>query len=252
MIVGDATRERAIIAEQQAGEEGVVRRMLQIVITAIAFIALPAGAQVYKCTEGGRTVYADKPCASDAKAIDVPTAPLSPEAAESAKLQSEANVGRLAVGQTTRQVQTAWGTPRTKNIDTRASGKEEQWVYDRKEGTTYVYIRDGKVVSVSQHQDATGVPPAPVQQLPPSATRAELEAQERADKAGERRFVLKGAPAAGLIGRIGVPEAKQFVPVGRTFGECWFYSPARLDPQTQTTICFSGGEVYEVTRTIQR
>ncbi len=229
-----------------------MRANFKVVVVAIGCFALPARAQVYKCTQGGRTVYADKPCATDAKAIDVPIAPASPEAAESAKLQSEANMGRVAIGQTTRQVQTAWGSPRTKNIDTRASGKEEQWVYDRKEGTTYVYIRDAKVVSVSQHQDAAGDPPAPTQQLARTATRAELEAQERADKAGERRFVLRGAPAAMLIGRLGPPEAKQYVSVGRNFGECWYYSPTHLDPQTETTICFSGGEVYEVRRTIQR
>ena len=34
-------------------------------------LALPAHAQVYKCTEGGKTVYSQTPCASDAQPLDL-------------------------------------------------------------------------------------------------------------------------------------------------------------------------------------
>lgn len=41
-------------------------------IVCLAFVALPAGAQVFKCTEGGRIVFSDYPCQrTDNKTIDV-------------------------------------------------------------------------------------------------------------------------------------------------------------------------------------
>lgn len=41
------------------------------IFAAITSIALPAQAQVYKCQEGGKTVFADRPCNAEAKALDV-------------------------------------------------------------------------------------------------------------------------------------------------------------------------------------
>lgn len=41
-------------------------------IVCLAFVALPSSAQVFKCTEGGRTVFSDYPCQrTDNKTIDV-------------------------------------------------------------------------------------------------------------------------------------------------------------------------------------
>lgn len=34
-------------------------------------LALPVHAQVYKCTEGGKTVYSQTPCATDAQPLDL-------------------------------------------------------------------------------------------------------------------------------------------------------------------------------------
>ena len=41
------------------------------VATAALVVALPAGAQVYKCKEGATTVFSATPCATDARQIDV-------------------------------------------------------------------------------------------------------------------------------------------------------------------------------------
>lgn len=42
---------------------------------ALLLAALPAQAQVYKCTEDGRTVYQDHPCASGGERIEAPPSP---------------------------------------------------------------------------------------------------------------------------------------------------------------------------------
>ena len=218
-----------------------------------ACIAVQAEAQVYKCNEGGRVVYADRPCAGAAKPMDIRVTPESPDAVLATRLQSEANLGRLAVGQTARQVEQAWGTPKKKNIDTGTSGTREQWVYERKEGTTYyVYIRDGRLDSVSQHQEVPGnvTPPPPLAVTQP--TRQEIEAVERASKADERRFVTEGATMNAVRTRIGAPDTRDFVSTGSGVAECWGYAPTARDAQTWTTVCFVGGAAYAVNRKIER
>ena len=46
---------------------------MKIVMLAIiaAAVSSPAAAEVYKCQEGGKTVYSQMPCASDAKPMDL-------------------------------------------------------------------------------------------------------------------------------------------------------------------------------------
>jgi uncharacterized protein DUF4124 len=52
-------------------------RTVLVLVTALA--ALPASAQVYKCIEGGRTVYSQRPCPTGAQSTtmskDAPSAP---------------------------------------------------------------------------------------------------------------------------------------------------------------------------------
>lgn len=40
-------------------------------ILLLAFAAMPAAAQVFKCTEGGVTTYAQKPCGDKPKAVEI-------------------------------------------------------------------------------------------------------------------------------------------------------------------------------------
>lgn len=85
----------------------------------------------------------------------------------------------------------------------------------------------------------------------PSATppsRPDPDAQERAAKAGERRFVRYGDPSANLGARLGSPDSKEY----QDGGECWIYGPTPNDAQTRTRICFKRGVVYDVQRTVQR
>lgn len=45
--------------------------MKAVIILSLLALALPAQAQVYKCTEGGKTVYSQMPCAADAKPVEL-------------------------------------------------------------------------------------------------------------------------------------------------------------------------------------
>ena len=44
---------------------------MRALIVFLAFWTAPAAAQVYKCTEGGVTTYAQKPCSEKAKPVDL-------------------------------------------------------------------------------------------------------------------------------------------------------------------------------------
>lgn len=56
-----------------------------------AFLVAPAQAQVYKCTENGKTVFSDVPCATGAKRVDVrpATGGYDADAAARARMQTE-------------------------------------------------------------------------------------------------------------------------------------------------------------------
>jgi Domain of unknown function (DUF4124) len=207
-----------------------------------------AAGQVYRCTEGGKTVYSDRPCPGGAT-VSIPAPSQSADPA-SGNPQYESNMGRIVVGQTARQVELAWGRPKAKNVDTGSSGRTEQWVYERPTGTAYVYFREGVVSSFSERVDSSKASsihaPAPVAREP---TRAELTAQDRADKAGERKVIRERASQSAVLQRIGEPDTKTFVGLQ----ECWYYTATRLDPQTNTRICFdTSGFVFDVDRAVKQ
>lgn len=82
-----------------------------------------------------------------------------------------------------------------------------------------------------------------------SRTQAEIGAQYRADNAGDRKFIRERMGQAIVLKRIGEPDSKSFV--GNL--ECWYYSATRLDPQTNTRVCFEvSGYVFDVERLIAR
>jgi hypothetical protein len=205
-----------------------------------------ASAEVFRCTEGGKTVYSDRPCQADAATtVLVPPRSTDPVAINP---QHEANLGRLAIGQTPLQVEMVWGRPKAKNIDTGSSGRTEQWVYERPDGTFYVYFRGGLVSNYSQQSEGARVPgnDPPVLREP---TQAEIDAQIRADKAGERRFIGDGIHQSVVLSRIGEPDSK----IVGVIVECWLYNATRLDAQTNTKICFGlDGTVINVERLVAR
>jgi hypothetical protein len=80
-------------------------------------------------------------------------------------------------------------------------------------------------------------------------TREELGGNERAAKAAERRFIRDGMGSGDVLKRIGEPDSRSLAGLQ----ECWYYAATRLDPQTNTTICFDlSGSVFNVDRRVAR
>ena len=206
-----------------------------------------ASAEIYRCTDGGKTVYSDRPCqgGTEATVAVPPPSTLTPGPSDP---QREASLGRIVIGQTPLQVETAWGRPASKSIDTTNSGRSEQWIYQRANGTAYVYFRSGVVSSYYESNDRANVP-GTVSAITPLPTQAEIDAQVRADKAGERRFLGDGIHQSVVLNRIGEPDSKSFSGIV----ECWIYTPTRLDAQTTTQICFGlDGTVINIERRVAR
>jgi len=67
-------------------------------IIVIAFaLALPAHAQVYKCAEGGKTIYSQTPCAANAKPIELKVHHPSEEDLQRARRQAAINAEAQAI-----------------------------------------------------------------------------------------------------------------------------------------------------------
>lgn len=227
---------------------GVMSRALCALIVGFSALAsMHAVAQVYRCVENGATVYSDRQCASgNTQRIEIQRSGPQPTGDES-NLQAEANMGRVAVGQTPLQVRTAWGQPTAINKDTYGDRVREQWVYRRDGGDAYVYFAGGAVTSVSTRSETASAPP-PVA-VPRIFTREEREAIERSSKAGDRKFVSTSTRTglAEVRARIGEPDYKTF----STGFQHWIYLPDPNDPQTRTTLRFTAdGLLVDVRREV--
>ena len=66
--------------------------------------------------------------------------------------------------------------------------------------------------------------------------------------AAARKFVTKGMSEAEVLAKLGRPDAT--AGGGRSHQTRWSYLPADGDPDTVTTITFSGGAVSEVSRKV--
>lgn len=215
---------------------------------ALAALVAPAvSAQVYRCTEGGKTVYSDKPCGSSSKSVNVQSNTIqSPSQTE--KLEHESRLGRIAVGMAPSQVQRAWGPPTKVNTTNSQRGVSEQWVYRKGDDDAYVYLENGKVTSWTTHKSTPG---SSTPSAPRPMTVADREAIERADKARERRHITGNVRMSReqVRDKIGEPDEKVF-----SGGiEHWVYLPTATDAQTRTVYRFTyDGVLFDVERVIQR
>ncbi|KAI5914592.1 DUF4124 domain-containing protein [Thauera sp. 2A1] len=125
-----------------------------------------AQAQVYKCVEGGKTVYSQEPCGTKPQTLDIQRS--TPRPGSFAETQSKredyiranpglsetvkgAIRGGVAVpGMTEDQVIAAMGAPLRRNLTQTASVSMWQWVYRYGSGRQhYVYIENGLVVATN-------------------------------------------------------------------------------------------------------
>lgn len=77
--------------------EAAKKIMGRPLIIVAAMLALPVHAQIYKCTEDGKTVFSDKPCRPDAKPIEVRPAAgqADPEAEAAARRAHQERLEKL-------------------------------------------------------------------------------------------------------------------------------------------------------------
>lgn len=147
----------------------VYKRTTMQAAALVAFIgcwqAQDASAQVYKCPDAsGRTLIQQLPCTGGTE-LDVKpaTGGDNPANARAAKRRAagDANsqavltaIGKRqpAIGMSEATLRTSMGSPTRINRGNYGGNTSDQWIYERDEGTWYVYVRDG-VVGSTQFQD---------------------------------------------------------------------------------------------------
>ena len=234
-------------------------------IAGLCLAPIPVSAEVYRCSEGGKTVYSDQPCVGDAVKVPIREAPLATGRATPVNLQNEADAGRIAIGMTTKQVEKAWGKPVETSTDQDAQGTTERWTYVRNGETTDIFIRNDAVSRIGAPRPAaTGTPPpdgppptavtdSKEQQRLAEAQQELAEEQERQAKAEERRFIREGMTINDVRTRIGPPASIKMSSDLWGVGTYWIYPPTPSDPQTRTIIRFNrdGGHVISVNRVVE-
>jgi hypothetical protein len=244
---------RKALTEAHGLQAGAARRAC-FLACALLLVTPPAVAQIYRCVVEGRVVYADRPCAANSVPIAVDpqggTVPQQPKDAPNP--QHEANMGRLVVGMTLRQVEQAWGKPASVGSEQDAQGTSEVWTFTRGAETTLVHFRDGHVAKIAKQRSL--VAPAPPARPVREPTIADLEERERIDKARERRHIREGMTQSEIRATLGPPSDRRQRPTNWGWGDCWTYPPAPLDAQTRTVLCFDNLDLRLVTidRAIER
>lgn len=149
-----------------------MRCMSWALICAALVLCEPAGAQIYKCPDpAGRTVIQQMPCAGgtvmniqrgDAERNDEGDAALASQARVAemnhrADVRAAINTRRPMVSMTSAELRQAMGQPTRINQANYRGSLQDQWIYERDDGTWYVYTRDGIVTSI-QHDDVIAHP----------------------------------------------------------------------------------------------
>ena len=213
-------------------------------------ISPAAFGEIFRCTVDGKTVYSDRPCGGTVKRIEIENAAAGSGEPE---LQREAAMGRLAVGMTTTQVQQAWGKPAEIATERDGTGQAERWTYRKSGEKTTVHFKSGQVSKLDKVQTLEPAPePAPA--VSRASTVSEIEEDERAEKANERRFLREGMSQEEVRGKVGPPADRRVRVAWFGMADCWTYPPTHRDPQTRTDLCFSVTDtrLVSIDRTVQR
>lgn len=135
-------------------------------LAVVLIVALPAQAQVYKCQDGGSTVYSQVPCGAAAQALDIKRHTPRPGSLEEKLAKREAYIranpglshlvqiairaGVVTPGMTEEQALLSLGEPDDRNLTQTQHSSRWQWVYRRASGKQhYVYIENGIVVGTN-------------------------------------------------------------------------------------------------------
>lgn len=174
--------------------------------TALCAISLTASSPawaLYKCVANGKTLYQETPCAASEAESQI-REPAKPAVEDGTDAQLRIAIERAVLnrvpvrGMNEKQLERALGQPNRVNIDQYASGVKQQRIYERPEGTFYVYVESG-LVSAVQFTQAIQSAPAPARQArycpdaltiknaETSANSITLTPAQRADRAEEIR-----------------------------------------------------------------
>lgn len=179
-----------------------------VVLCAGLLAALPAAAQ-FKCRQpDGSTAYQQTPCAGSQseQRLGSPSSPsvntMADAGAKDAQAKVKAQVAeadkrtriraaiearRPTIGMTRQELELAMGRPTALNTDTTARGLREQWVYQGKSQTMYVYTDGREVTSFSQRDDFAAASKKGACPTPAQIRDLEIEASKFMNRGDEKK-----------------------------------------------------------------
>lgn len=137
--------------------------MKRCLLICCMLVSTSSMAQVYKCSVDGKTIYADAPCASNSKTLDIaPTtgpAASAPDAASAEldlkrrdvdrrlKIRAAIAAGEPMVSMSHEELLSAMGRPDRVNTGDYVGGTHDQLIYERSDRVYHVYVSNGVVTS---------------------------------------------------------------------------------------------------------
>ena len=229
-------------------------RRLRLLLPFVALAsAIPASAQIFKCTDaGGNVTYQNAPCPKGEKADRIEvfdntwTADRSEKEAEWRRRAAE---HRVVTGMPDHWVREALGNPKEIR-GTTIGGATEVWSYNLPDRDIQVGMLDRQVVWFRESPLA-GLPGAPL--VVPSEEAAPDNAKGNDSR---RSATLRGRECAQVVAELGPPARTSEVPAAQTnSGEAvkeYFYEPAGAERPMRMRIVCVGGKVEGVERTVVR
>lgn len=130
------------------------------VVVVVGLMAATPSWALFKCVVDGKTAYQERPCdgaAAQTQMREVAKPEPPGQAEVPPGLQAAINAGIVGSypvrGMNVQQLQSALGNPSRVNASDYASGFQEQRIYERSNGTFYVYTENG-IVRSSQFTEA--------------------------------------------------------------------------------------------------
>jgi len=147
-------------------------RFVRLVLPLLTLAAIPAGAQIFKCTDTmGNVVYQNAPCPKDTKAGKVEIFDNSwtaDRAEKDAAWQRHAMAHEVVAGMPLRWVREALGEPEEVR-NTATAGADEVWLYNSPDRSTQVGILGQQVLWVRETPMAVRPAAVAAEQGPPAA-----------------------------------------------------------------------------------
>ena len=140
-------------------------------IAGLLFSSL-AAAEVFRCEDGGRVVYSDRPCAGKGTTLKIAAEVSVSASARAVETRAGDAANRIVAGMTSLQVLRIEGMPAERTRKKNSQGIREAWTYCRDDVYVDVELQDGVVVAVSRRATAARSTSASVGTRSPTAPQA--------------------------------------------------------------------------------